>query len=481
MRKNRKYESNSGWLAAVCLIMIAAVSILWGRREHLYHDEVEEEILKEQKISTDELPAKVKSEETVDVSETFDTLPDSIRVLLTDADSSYEHSQVILKAPGGIRITGDITMQLEPEAEADLSELLPNQGCITVSPVEANDKIQILSMKKNQGVPSYEGILEIERCTEGYRIINKISLEAYLKYVIPSEMPAGYPMEALCAQAVCSRTYAVKQIEEGRLASYGADVDDTVSFQVYNNINSQPSTDEAAARTQGKVMRYDGQPIEAYFFSTSCGYTSTDEVWSTLSPSPYLRTASLSERALAAMTGGEMADETKLSESDFRTFLLESDIGNIEKDESWYRWQISFPYEQLQSQVDKICPEIGHLKGLHVIERSDGGAVLKMEAEGDAGNSFIETEYNVREFFSPGITPVIKNDGSPNTAMQILPSAYFVIDPVYEEEELTGFHILGGGYGHGVGMSQNGAKTLANQGMGWEEILNIFYKDITIH
>ena len=61
-----------------------------------------------------------------------------------------------------------------------------------------------------------------------------------------------------------------------------------------------------------------------------------------------------------------------------------------------------------------------------------------------------------------------------------MPSAYFTCTPVYENGELTGFHFDGGGYGHGVGLSQNGAKHLAEQGKSWQEILHYFYAEIDL-
>ena len=134
-------------------------------------------------------------------------------------------------------------------------------------------------------------------------------------------MPSGYPAEALKAQAVCARTYAVRQMGEQRLAGYGADVDDSVSFQVYNNIGRQSATDEAVDATRGVIMTYGGEPIQAYFFSTSCGHTSTDEVWGG-EGAPYLRSVEVSRRSCGAggpgnLVGGQSA---VLGSGRFRTF-----------------------------------------------------------------------------------------------------------------------------------------------------------------
>ena len=86
---------------------------------------------------------------------------------------------------------------------------------------------------------------------QGFRVINQVDLESYLKGVVPSEMPVDAPAEALCAQAVCARTYAVRQIREERMKEWDADVDDTISCQVYNNISEQAASSQAVDATRG--------------------------------------------------------------------------------------------------------------------------------------------------------------------------------------------------------------------------------------
>ena len=80
-------------------------------------------------------------------------------------------------------------------------------------------------------------------------MINELYLEDYLKKVVPSEMPASYEKEALKTQAVCARTYAYRQIQGNTYGAYGADVDDSTSFQVYNNTQTNERTDQAVDET----------------------------------------------------------------------------------------------------------------------------------------------------------------------------------------------------------------------------------------
>ena len=86
-------------------------------------------------------------------------------------------------------------------------------------------------------------------------------------------MPATYEKEALKAQAVCARTYAWKQIQEQRLHELEADVDDTVNFQVYGNMEPQKAATEAVRETEGQILCQNGEAVEAYYFSTSAGVT----------------------------------------------------------------------------------------------------------------------------------------------------------------------------------------------------------------
>lgn len=407
-------------------------------------------------------------------------LPEQVTVLLMDGEfRSYEHEIVTVQGDVPLQVTGDVKMEVPAGEALEVSSLLNEGQTAVITAQQEEGRISLLSLNRSQGHPAYQGTVTVSRREGSFLVRNQVDLETYLKYVVPSEMPAGYPREALKAQAVCARTYAVSQIQEGRLSDYGADVDDSVSFQVYNNIGRQETADEAVDSTRGIIMTYQGQPIQAYFFSTSCGYTSTDEVWGAEAESPYLRSVEVARQTVepealeTAAVGGGLSQE-----KDFRDFISQIREDDFEKQDVWYRWQVTLPLSLLQEAVGRICPQIGTLNGLTVQERSRGGAVTKLEITGDMGNWILEDEYAIREFLSPGNIPIRCNDGSESTSMNILPSAYFICDPVYQEETLTGYFFQGGGYGHGVGMSQNGARALAEAGKSWEDILGIFYQEI---
>ena len=207
--------------------------------------------------------------------ERLSTLSGKIRVLLMDSGyQSYYHSSVTLNLNGA-----------DYEYTPDSPEL--SQGELVLGGGEAG--ITITSIERQESPPVYYGTLEIQNTPQGLLLINELPLETYLEGVVPSEMPASYEGQALMAQAVCARTYAVCQMEEGSLQEeYGADVDDSVNFQVYGNIAPTDKTSQAVRETSGQIMCQDGKPVTAYYFSTSSGRTSTDEIWGGTSSS-YLK------------------------------------------------------------------------------------------------------------------------------------------------------------------------------------------------
>lgn len=393
-----------------------------------------------------------------------------IRILLTDnSKSGYYQESVTVSSSSAIHLEGsDLTIP------AGTSETITNgdgrfmDGKIVLTPEDPSAGITVSSLQKAQGPPVYEGSLEIYLTDQGIYLVNEVNLESYLKYVVPSEMPASYAAEALKAQAVCARTYACRQIQDASLEDYHAHVDDSVSFQVYNNIARQEATDQAVDDTAGQIMTCGGEPITAYFFSTSCGYTSTNEVWSGGSSEEYLKSVYL----------GSDDREDVQTEEVFASFIQQKDESDLESSDGWYRWSVTLPAEVLNQRIEKY--QIGTIQSFQVLKRSSGGAVSRLQVTGSQGSTTLDNEYAIRELLSVKGIAVTKNDGSVTEDMYLLPSAYFICSAVYNGSSLTGFSFLGGGYGHGVGMSQNGAAHLAEQGYGWQDILKYFYENIQL-
>lgn len=267
-------------------------------------------------------------------------------------------------------------------------------------------------------------------------VVKNVPIEEYLSGVISAEMPANFPLEALKAQAVASRSYIFDKMTSGgnKIPSHkGADVcTDSAHCKAWiskeerfkNWAESEQEKNwnkilTAISETDGEYMTYEGEPITAVFYAISSGTTErAEDVWG--GDVPYLQNAdsSLDKNAPGYHSSKEF------SEKAFRSLIV-----------SAYP-EISLP----KSPSDWYCDEI----------RSSGGAVLSCKI----GNKTIKgTE--IRKIFSlrsHNYTLTYKN----NT---------FIFDVL--------------GYGHGVGMSQWGAKFYADEGKNYRDILRIYYKGIS--
>ncbi len=396
------------------------------------------------------------------------THEERIRVLLmTSGYSGYYHDSVTLSCDQNwYRAGQEAALAAGSEAVLTPEDLQIGESASFYP--EDGGMVTVSSITRDCGTPSYPGTLTIYREEEGLLLVNELPLEEYLRYVVPSEMPASYEMEALKAQAVCARTYACRQMAGGGMEAYHADVDDSVSYQVYHNLDVQQNSDFAVLATKGQVITSGGELISAYFFSTSCGHTSTDDVWNKEQTESYLKSVYLDSEEQKSLESEEV----------FASFITSSDSKTYDSQEPWYRWRVTLPLDYLNGRFSSYG--IGEITGIQVLKRGEGGAVAQLEVTGTAGKTVLENEYTIRETLSAKGYPITRSDGSEVDSMNLLPSAYFICSPVEENGAVSGYLFQGGGYGHGVGMSQNGANQMAKEGKNWKEILNFFYQDISI-
>lgn len=391
-------------------------------------------------------------------------------------------------------------------------------GRVKVVAEDKESKIQLLSVKRKQGNPYYHGSIEIATTDRGLVVINEVALEEYLYSVLASEMPISYGKEALKVQAVCARSYAYKQILSNAYRQYGAHIDDSTSFQVYNNYAETKETIQAVDETCGQVISYDNQVITAYYFSTSCGCTSSMvDVWGAERGYEYLKGAiQTKERAeLVKRMNKQLEDENEdatlevmaeniwtpdfSDEKVFREFLTEKKHKTIEEEFAWYRWNTNLSYENITDTINQnlkgryeVNPEliltqvtnngelsyeskpietIGDVTSIEVVERKSSGVVTKLKIVGTKQTILACSEYNIRAFLAPKKSVVNRQDESKIEELTLLPSAFFVLDKTED-----GVKVTGGGYGHGVGMSQNGVKALADLGFHYEDMISYYYK-----
>ena len=379
--------------------------------------------------------------------------PTTIRVLLMDSShKSYYHKKVVISANSKFYI----------KDENNKIKWYKKGSKVTVSgqrllaSTEGKGKIKVHNINRGMGNPQYDGNLEITKKADGYLIVNEVSLEKYLYGVVPSEMPKSFGLEALKAQSICARSYGYQQILTNKLRGYGAHVDDSTNFQVYNNSNQVKVTKQAVDETTGMVAMSGDTVATTYFFSTSCGTTADgSQVWKTENKVPYL----------ISKLQSDVASNTDLSnEKEFSDFIRKKEKAYDSKG-PWFRWKCQISAKGIGEKLG-----IGTIKEIQIIKRGQGGTVLEAKAIGEKKILEMNTAYSVREKLGDPSICFERQDGSKVAGVSILPSGFFVLSKKGDT-----FTLFGGGYGHGVGMSQTGASALASTGKGYEAILKHYY------
>ncbi len=437
---------------------------------------------------------------------------ENIRVLLKNSDfQGIYHDRVELTCDT------DYTVQVLNAADpqetvtsypaGESVELTAQRGArLLVTPSARTGKIILESIHRSQGIPAYRGSLELWWTQEGIVLINELPLEEYLYSVVPSEMPASYPQEALKAQAICARTYAYTHMLRAGYEELGAHVDDSSSYQVYNNILEQEAATAAVKATYGQLLvREDGETLaETYYYSTSWGYGSDAHVWKTDSAEEYayIIPRHLSRGEMRRMLGQEtetVSQSPDLTREDvFAAAIRSIDPGDFESGEGWYRWsytvrnlncdtvrrQLQSRYEASEKLVltldgeDYVSRPIGtfkEIRDLVILTRGAGGVADELLIETDRDTYKVISEHTIRYILCDGETKALRQDGSEVAMSSLLPSAFFTIEIAREGENVVGYNLTGGGFGHGVGMSQNGARAMAQEGYSAGDILRFFY------
>lgn len=488
---------------------------------------------------------------------------ETIRVLIQNSDyQGIFHKEVKLSCDTEWELHYGLDGELT-EKHAGGEELLLDENSawftecarIVLSPAEDGGKISLLSVNRSQGTPAYRGSMEVRKTGQGLVVINELPIEEYLYGVVPSEMPVSYPMEALKAQAICARTYVYAHLESPGYGEYGAHVDDSTGYQVYNNTAEKEEAIQAVQETKGEVVRLNGELVDTYYYSTSCGFGADERVWNPGEEKKvsYLKAASISETAMqqeqnsAEIPGTGYFTAQDMCRGDyFHEFLHNPPETDFERQEPWYRWSItveSIDAESLQkvlkerqeAEPDRILVEksgnagnagsnagnvgsnagnaggnagntggnagnvgsnagnagsnaeaagewedIGRITDISIGKRGDGGIAESLVIKGEKKTVTVLSQYNIRAVLCAGGVTAVRQDGSKVELKMLLPSAFFEIESVKEGENMIGYKLYGGGYGHGAGMSQNAARHMAEKGYTTADILLFFYRDCKI-
>ena len=307
---------------------------------------------------------------------------------------------------------------------------------LTLTPADEASPLRV------NGKP-YRGVVEVLRDGAGLTVVNRLGMEAYLLGVVSAEMGRRSPadQEALRAQAIVSRTYALRNLRRRR--AQGFDLYATVSDQAYGGVGAEtPEGRDAVSATRGRVIIHNGAPIEAFYFST-CGGRTADgyEVFRGASR-PYLR------------SGPDMSPHgTAYCSISPR-----------------YRWRQEWTGPGLRTVLDRYLPQsavrasgsIGRVSDIRITQRSGSGRVDQLAVSLSGAEVRVDGQSNVRQVLR---TP----------AGDLLRSTAFTLVAVGAGRDISHLVAEGMGAGHGVGLCQWGAVGRARSGQDHQQILAAYY------
>ena len=334
---------------------------------------------------------------------------------------------------------------------------------------------------KRKGEPAvYHGAFELIQKPDhkGFYLVNLVELQEYLKGVVPNEMPVRFGLEALKAQTVAARNYVLAP----RKKAYDEfDVVDSVASQVYYGANTETDiSTRAVMETDGVVALYDNEMILALYSSTAGGYT---ESYANAFSDPNSKMFP-SEHKPYLIAVPDKEEFSKLNEEEKAKDFYSQKTPSYDIESPYYRWQKEWAVGELenilkktlvaQSKTGFITPafkstdELGNIKDIKVMKRGESGKAIEVELMTTKGCYRISKELVIRRVF--------QKDGIS------LPSANVVFEKKLDNYgNVTDITAYGGGFGHGVGMSQYGAGYMATKlNQPYYNILRHYYTGICL-
>ena len=430
-------------------------------------------------------------------------IPSEIRIGLYYGSKGA--SSITLSAPAGMEIGTfdgedfDVIEELDANDEITVKKG-SKKGSVTVSGIgEFGDSKNVpyfrsLENRNDERIivvndKKYRGDIEIKRYSDSdMTVINVVGMQEYLYGVVPREIGGNSPYEAVKAQAIVARTYAIKNYE--KRMKWGFNLYPTVDDQAYGgyeweNVNSNRAVDE----TDGQVVTYDGKLIDGYYFSTSGGYTENSEnVWT--SALGYLKAVP------------DPYEPDNLSKT---------------------KWTVELTADEIEERLAKYGVDVGSVINVEPTEYTEAGRVLELKIEGTEGTEII-TKSKARTYLGLDSQWYTVNDEPPKALEVVIDREDVKKDEedkkveknereeVEKERELKlllkqltslirgeksdvnvvkkeyaarkkytdVFVFQGRGWGHAVGMSQNGAKGMAENGFTAEEIIKWYYTGVEV-
>lgn len=371
-------------------------------------------------------------------------------------------------------VDGNAGKTLESGSAGSNLKITVDGSYIAINGKKTKSRIVTLQAKNGaEGVvkyngSSYRGTLRIISDGARLQVLNQLSLEDYVKGVLPSEMSSSWPEEALKAQAVAARTFALYNRNKGHKAS-GYDLCSSSHCQVYSGMAAETAaTDKAVEATRGQVMYYNHQVIYAAFHSSSGGATeNSEDVWGAYQP--YLRS-----------------------------------VTDDDSQSPYHNWIARFTAVQVEKQLASSGKGVGKLQSITLGPISTSGSTTGRTASGRAygikftGSSGAVTitgeqartifglksaMFNIRtersvQLPASASKKTAKSGKNSSGSLTAVPSAMNGAVMRIGGEETIIFD--GHGFGHGLGMAQYGAKAMADKGRKYDEILHHYYTDVVI-
>lgn len=346
----------------------------------------------------------------------------------TDVDNQIKIRVAVLEGVNAFEVAGERMLLFHRNGETEIGnrvDVACDGDMIKIgetsyeAPLRVKAKRDIFYINEKQ----YKGDLVIHMEHRDILVVNELPLETYLVGLINAEMNSKWHLEAVKAQAVVARTFAMKKMEERRHKNY--DVKADVSDQVYHGSSLEDEESElAVAQTAGEVLLYRGELANAFYHSTCGGHTaSSQEVWGRYYP------------YLIGVECQWCVDSPR------------------------YFWKYEISGAELGTLLQKKDIVIGEVKKIKTLGKTPSGRVSRVEIVGSRGKRVISATV-LRT--AVGYTKIF--------------STRFEVN----EPEKGKFVFVGGGSGHGVGMCQWGARGMALAGKTYKEILEYYYPGIQI-
>lgn len=340
---------------------------------------------------------------------------------------------LVLRAKGAVRVCSQGKMMLLHDNGTLLRRISANtrmvftaeQGRLTVDQKPLSVPVRLISV---EDLPirvadlEYRGALRVSAAADQVMVVNHLDLEKYLYGVVPREVSPAWPKQALRAQAVAARTYAFYHMLKRAESAY--DVFSTTASQVYGGKKSEhPNARSAVDDTRGEILTRNGKALLALYHANSGGQT----------------------EAMKNVWNGSVS-------------CLVSVRDEFSRDRPGDVWQKRVDPKFIASRLKAFGLNVGEVGALTPGERSKTGRIKRLEISGESGDVFLS-----------------------GNSFRLIVGPAGIRSTNFSVAHKNGVFVFSGnGYGHGVGMSQWGACTMAKQGYTYKAILAYYYPGVRV-